>query len=147
MGRKDKKGNSTYEHGTYMKRRVMETDAWRAMSPKAQVLYIWLRFEWKGSKFNNNGKIQFSCRQAACRIGIGVNAAMRAFHELQAKGFVVITRLGALGVEGAARGPTYELTEIGLPNKAPRNLYRTWKVGSDFDVRRHQSRCKKSDIP
>lgn len=137
MARKSKNGSSTSGHGTYIQRRLMEEPAWRAMSPKAQMLYIWLRLEWKGQKFNNNGRIRFSCRQAARKIGIGNNTAMRAFHETQAKGFVVVTKKGALGVEGEARGPSYELTDIGLPNKVARHLYLKWKPGHDFEVIRH----------
>ena len=135
----NRKGNAKYEHGTFVQRRVMMSLAWRAMPPKAQMLYIWLRLEWKGARFNNNGFIRLSYRQAAARLGIGVNAAMGAFHELQAKGFIIVTRLGALGVEGEARGPTYELTDIGLPQKTPKHLYREWKPGSDFEIKRHNT--------
>lgn len=119
----------------------MSTEAWRAMTPKAQMLYVWLRLEWKGVKFNNNGEIRLSYRQAASRIGIGVNAAMRAFHELQAKGFIVVTKMGALGVAGMARGPSYELTEIGIPgtqSRSPRRLYLKWTPKNDFEIVRHQ---------
>ncbi len=143
MTRKQKNGSSNYNHFTNLQRLLLETEAWRALSPKAQMLYIWLRFEWKGPKFNNNGHIKLSCRQAAKRIGIGINAAMRAFHELQAKGFVVITRLGALGVEGEARGPCYKLTELGLPNEMPKKLYLKWKPGHDFEVIRHHVKPRK----
>ncbi|WP_417495616.1 hypothetical protein [Maricaulis sp.] len=128
------------DHGTYVRRPFMERPAWRALSPKAQMLYIWLRLEWKGPDFSNNGKIRLSCRQAAERIGIGVNAAAGAFHELQAKGFIVVTVLGALGVEGEARGPAYELTELNLQHserKVGRKLYRDWAPGRDFPIIRH----------
>jgi DNA-binding transcriptional MocR family regulator len=143
MGKRDHRGNRTKEHGTFVRRELMSSPAWRAMSPKAQVLYIWLRLEFKGANFNNNGKIRLSYRQAAQRIGITVNTAMQAFHELQSKGFIVVTRLGALGVEGEARGPTYELTDIGLPNKSARLLYRAWKPGKDFKVVRHQKHAER----
>lgn len=137
MGHAKNRGRNQFEHGTYVKRNLMATEAWRALSPKAQILFIWLKFEWKGAKYNNNGKIRLSCRQAAHRIGIGVNTAMIAFHELQAKGFIVVTCRGALGVEGEARGPTYELTDIGLPNERPRLLFMRWEPGQDFEVIRH----------
>lgn len=118
----------------------METPAYCALSPKAQVLYIWLKLEWKGASYNNNGNIRFSARQVARRIGISINTAAAAFHELQAKGFIVVTQLGALGVEGEARGPSYELTEHPLPssNKAEgQKLYLQWSPGGDFPVARH----------
>ncbi len=118
----------------------MDTPAWRALSPKAQALYTWLKFEWHGPKSNNNGRLQFSCRQAARSMGIGKNAAMIAFRELQEKGFIVVTKLGALGVEGEARGPSYELTELPLPgSQRGRRLYLVWSEGKDFPVARHQA--------
>ena len=134
----DKRGRSNADHGTFIQRSTLDTPAWRAMSPKAQMTYIWLRLEWKGPKFNNNGKIKLSYRQAAARLGISVNAAMTGFHELQAKGFINVTKLGALGVEGEARGPTYELTDIGLPTSTPRRWFRDWEPGRDFEVIRHR---------
>ena len=121
---------------------MLQTPAWRALSPKAQALYLWVKLEWHGPRFSNNGKLQFSCRQAAQAMGIGVNAAMLAFRELQAKGFIVVTRLGALGVEGEARGPSYELTEVplsGSNEKTGRRLYESWSEGNDFEVIRHQA--------
>ncbi|UYV38073.1 hypothetical protein N4R57_02940 [Rhodobacteraceae bacterium D3-12] len=139
MAKVNKKGRNKYEHGTFIPRSLISTEAWATMSPKAQMLYIWLRLEWKGSRANNNGKIKLSCRQASKCLGIGVNATMRAFHELQAKGFIVVTQLGALGVEGEARGPSYELTDIGMPNQSPRKLYLKWRSGKDFEVKRHHA--------
>jgi len=136
------KNKSMGDHGTFLRRPLMERPAWRAVSPKAQILYIWLRLEWKGAKYNNNGKIQLSCRQAAQRIGITINTANSAFHELQAKGFIVVTELGALGMEGEARGPSYELTELTMPRSNRTNgrkLYRNWAPGRDFPVVRHST--------
>ena len=142
MANKQRTKKRPADHGTFLKRGLMSCDAWKAISPKAQMIYIWLRLEWKGSQFNNNGKIRLSYRQTANRLGICTNAAMGGFHELQAKGFILVTTLGALGVEGLARSPTYELTDIGLPNGRPKNLFLKWKNGSDYPVVRHQSRSK-----
>ena len=142
MARTNKTGRSkTWEQSTYLTLRMLQSPAWRALSPKAQALYPWLKLEWHGSRFNNNGKLQFSCRQAAQAMGIGINTAMFGFRELQAKGFIVVTRPGALGVEGKARGPSYELTEVplpGSPNKTGRRLYEKWSEGNDFEVVKHQ---------
>ena len=91
----------------------MEEPAWRALSPTAQAIYPWLKFEWKGAEANNNGKIRLSARQAAkCVGGISPATAARALQELQAKGFIVVTEPARLGIEGAACSPAYELTEL-----------------------------------
>ena len=134
MARTHKNGSSKYEHFTKLCRPMMQTDAWRALSPKAQALYPWLRLEWKGANNNNNGKIRLSYRQAARCMGITPNTAGEAFHELQAKGFIVVTQLGALGVEGQARGHSYELTELSIRNERPRCLYKKWNPDAEFEV-------------
>lgn len=136
--RPNKTGRNTSDHYTLMRRWIMETPAWRALSPKAQALYPWLKLEWHGPKQNNNGKIRLSVRQAAKCLGISVNAANKAFHELQAKGFLHVTEAGALGIKGLARGPSYELTELPLPSHLKgRHLFCHWESGSDFKVVTH----------
>ena len=136
MGR-DKRNESRAEHFTAMVRNMMETPAWRALTPSAQALYPWVRLEWRGAKFNNNGKIRLSVRQAAAKMGCGVNTAARAFQELQAKGFLVVTEGARLGLAGEAKSPSYEMTEIGLSHAEKpvgRKLYLQWKIGHDYPV-------------
>ncbi|KZX94486.1 MULTISPECIES: helix-turn-helix domain-containing protein [unclassified Sulfitobacter] len=138
MGR-DRKNERRAEHFTAMTRNMMETPAWRALSPCAQALYPWLRLEWRGAKANNNGKLRLSVRQAAERMGVNVKTAARAFHDLQAKGFVVVVEPARLGLGGEAKSPAFELTEISLPHSdrsAGRRLYVDWKPGADFNVQK-----------
>lgn len=118
-----------------MLRATMVEPAWRALSSKAQALYPWLKLEWKGPQNNNNGSIRLSVRQAATLLGIGRDGAAAAFHDLQAKGFIVVTELSALGSEGSAKGSSFEITELPLPTRIEgRKLYRSWKRSADFPV-------------
>ena len=136
-GRKD--DSNTSEHWTKLIRPMMETDAWRALSSSAQALYPWLKLEWKGPKANNNGKIRLSVRQAAARMGVGLNTANRAFNDLQAKGFIVQTEHARIGIGGAAKSPAYEITELALPQSekaSGRKLYNDWRANRDFLVHR-----------
>lgn len=138
MGR-DRKNEIEAEHFTKLVRRMMETDAWRALSLSAQALYPWIKLEWKGPKANNNGRISLSVRQAAERMGVSINTAARAFHDLQAKGFLVMTQGAYLGTSGAAKAPTYELTELPLPScegNRGRKLYNEWRHGADFPIQK-----------
>lgn len=138
MGR-DKRNEKRADHFAAMIRETMETPAWRALSPVAQALYPWLKLEWRGPKSNNNGRIQLSVRQAAERLGVGINTAARAFHDLQAKGFLVVTQQARLGLAGQATAPEFELTENPLPHVPPpvgRKLYRQWREGADFPVQK-----------
>lgn len=140
MPKVDRTGRqSRAEHFTVMVRSFMEEPAWRALSATAQALYPWLKLEWHGPKANNNGAIRLSVRQAAERLGVASNTAMRAFHELQAKGYLVVTEHACLGAEGEAKAPAYELTEIEMPHapaRGGRRLYRDWKPGRDLPVQR-----------
>ncbi|MCB6178103.1 helix-turn-helix domain-containing protein [Rhodobacter sp. Har01] len=123
-----------------MFRATMQSPAWAALSSSAQALYPFIKLEWRGPKSNNNGRIRFSYRQAAEALGIMPNTAMRAFHDLQAKGFLVVTELGALGSDGDARGPCYEVTELNMPERpkgSGRALYHQWQEGRDFPVLKH----------
>lgn len=135
MGR-DKR-NEGGEHFCKMVRSVMERPAWRALSPPAQALYPWLKLEWRGPNANNNGSIRFSIRQASQCLGVNPKTAARAFQDLQAKGFIVVTQAARLGLGGNAVGPSYELTEIALPNgdrNGGRTLFADWHEGRDYPV-------------
>jgi hypothetical protein len=137
MGR-DRKNEDRTEHWTKMLRPTMETPAWRALSPLAQALYPWIKFEWKGPQANNNGRISLPVRDAAQRMGRDKDAVGRAFHDLQAKGFLVLREHGRMGVEGKGTPPTYEITELALPGEhSGRKLYADWQPGHDFAVRAH----------
>jgi hypothetical protein len=143
MARKpDHSRRETAEHYTKMIRHTLQTPAWAALSTVAQAIYPFLKLEWRGPKANNNGRIRLSVRQAAARIGTGINTAARGFRDLQAKGFIVVTQMGALGVEGEARGPSYELTELAMPGSdrpEGRKLYRDWRPGGDHEVIMHNA--------
>lgn len=141
MGR-DKRNENRTEHYTKLVRNLMDTPAWRGLSSTAQALYPWIRLEWRGATANNNGKLRLSVRQAAKCMGVSVNTAARAFHDLQAKGFIHVTEPARLGMSGEAKSPAYELTEIGYPKSrrdddqklGGRKLYHDWRLGSDFPV-------------
>jgi hypothetical protein len=118
---------------------TMQTPAWRALSPHAQRLYPWVLLEWKGARNNKNGRIKLSVQQAAKLLGSHFETARRAFHDLQAKGFLAVITPAVLGTEGKARAHAYEITELGRvggPNDKPipRKLYLNWRPGHDFPV-------------
>lgn len=137
MARTNRQGRTERgEHFAPMNRALMEEPAWRALTPVAQALYPWLKLEWRGPKANNNGRISLSVRQAADCLGVGINTAARAFHELQAKGLIVVKSHAQLGIKGQATSPEYELTELAMPGggERPRKLYVDWRDGGDFPV-------------
>lgn len=141
MGR-DRKNDQRAEQFTKMIRNTMESPAWRALSTTAQALYPWIKLEWKGPQANNNGRISLPVREAAERLGCSKDAAARAFHDLQAKGFLFLREHGRMGLEGKGAPPIYEVTELALPgsgSNSGRKLYLDWQPGHDFAVRAHSA--------
>jgi hypothetical protein len=134
-GRKPHKG-SPFEKFTTVLLVTQKEPAWRALSSAAQALYPWLKLEWGGPQFNNNGSIRLSVRQAAASMGVTHVTAARAFHDLQRKGFIVMTSPASLGLDGEAKGATYELTELKMPGAEQdgRKLYRQWRPDQEFPV-------------
>ena len=116
---------------------VIDTPAWRALSLSAQALFPWLLMEFKGKKYNNNGKISLSVRQAAERMGVAKDTAAKAFRELQAKGFIVVKKGASLGVEGHGKCPEYEITFITTLHKEASKLYLDWSEDEDFPIFAH----------
>ncbi|CAN7496471.1 hypothetical protein [Mesorhizobium sp. LjNodule214] len=69
-------------------------------------------------------------------MGVTPTTAANGFHDLQRKGFIFQTEQACLGVDGAAKSPAYELTELKMPGSIGdgRKLYREWREGRDFHV-------------
>lgn len=140
--RVNKTGRNENWHFVRFEREFLECPAWRALSLSGKAIYPFVVMEWHGPKNNKNGKIRLSVRQAAEKAGMGNNAAARAFHDLQAKGFLHVTKAGCLGSDGEARGPSYEITEKqmpGLDRQNARRLFDKWKPGQDFPVVKHNA--------
>lgn len=134
MGR-DKRNEGEAEHFTKLFRATLNSPAWRALPVAAKALYPCLLLEWHGPRANNNGKIRLALRQAANMLRVQPNTAGRAFHALQEKGFIVITRPARLGLGGEAKCTEYELTELAMPGAEKpvgRRLYLDWRPGHDF---------------
>lgn len=130
--------NAGGEHWTKLIRHTMEEPAWRALSSSAQAAYPWFKLEWRGPEANNNGKIRLSVRQLGRRMGVRPDTAAEAVRDLQRKGFLYQTEAATLGVDGAAKSPAYEITELKLPGTEKqqdgRKLYRDWRPKHDYPV-------------
>ena len=116
---------------------VIDTPAWRTLSLSAQALFPWLLMEFKGDKYNNNGKISLSVRQAVERMGVARDTAAKAFRDLQAKGFIVVKKGASLGVEGHGKCPEYEITFITTLHEEASKLYPEWSEDNDFPIFAH----------
>ncbi|MBZ9806156.1 MULTISPECIES: hypothetical protein [unclassified Mesorhizobium] len=71
-------------------------------------------------------------------MGCASDTAAEAFRDLQRKGFLFQTEPACLGLEGAAKSPSYEITDIKMPGtdkqQDGRKLYREWHPAREFPV-------------
>ena len=118
---------------------VVDTDAWRSLKSASQSLYILIVLEWRGMKYNNNGKIQLSARSAAERMGCSKDTAARAFRDLQAKGFLRVIKGASLGAAVMGKSPEYEIVALSMPsNRLQSNEdFKKWTEGDNFEVFNH----------
>lgn len=129
----------------------MKTPAWRALPSSAQALYVWLKLEWRGPNNNNNGKLFLSVRQSAEVMGLNPKTTMRAFQELQAKGFIEVTEGASIGMHGMGKSHHFLITEIETTqggNRVPAKMsFRNWREGHDFPVVKLSSASRKNPSP
>jgi hypothetical protein len=121
---------------------VLASPAWASLSCVARALYVKLRGSFKYGKEAEpiawqNGRIFLSVRDAATALNVAPSTAARAFHDLQAKGFVIVTSLGHLGAEGQGKATTFRITSCAC-REHPRGSreYEQWQPGKDFKVER-----------
>jgi hypothetical protein len=120
---------------------TMNSAAWRALSPYARVVYIALKSRY-GLDARNNGRIYLSTRDGAEELGFDVKTVARCLRELQHYGFIVMTKVGALGVEGKGVAPHWRLTELGYMGDPPTRDFLHWN-GERFHEQKSPAYCKR----
>ncbi len=87
---------------------LMNSQAWKALTPVARALYLLLKALYKG---NNNGRLVLSVRQVADELHISKTTAANAFSELQVHGFIEAMIRGSFGGRKDRRATEWLLTE------------------------------------
>lgn len=90
--------------------RLLQSNAYRSLTPNARALLIELAMLYNGE---NNGSLYLGVQDAAHRMGLADHhAAGRAFDELQFRGFIEMTQDAHFGVKAAeiSRARTWRLT-------------------------------------
>lgn len=119
---------------TPMLHHVMDSPAFRSLTPAARCLY-WHLLRRSGHRGVRNGDVFLSVRGAAEHLNVNKDTASAAFHLLQARGFIRPVVVGALGIEGEGRATTWLLTEWPARNgHAATRDFLGWTPGNDFHV-------------
>ena len=140
MGRdkKNEKGNEQFTRWIASEKKL---PSWKALSFSAREAYHQLRircFAEAKKVNNNNGKIFRSPRKLAEDMGCSPRVAMKSLADLEAKGWIVCTKLHELGCHGQGKTALFRLTMLPtgdsrkpiLATREPEN----WKEGSDYQV-------------
>lgn len=104
---------------------IMESEAWETASPQCKelVLRIWKRFNGR-----NNGRIPYSRREVEAALGCGTHQAVRYLKEAQERGFIVATRRGSLGSDGAGKSTRWRITMEQFEDQQPTKDFLKWRA-------------------
>ncbi len=85
---------------------MMDSEAWKALTPYARCLYILLKRRHRNYAHgkNNNGRIPLSRREAALEARFSESAVGNAFRDLVNKCFIKITRESAFSMKDTRAG-------------------------------------------
>jgi hypothetical protein len=115
--RPDATGRNPYQRHIQLTHRLLESPAYRSLSPTARALLVELTMLYKG---DNNGSLYLSVRHAAARLGLGsLKSAQDALDELQALSFIEMVQDAHFEVKAAehSRARTWRLTWLAGPGK------------------------------
>jgi hypothetical protein len=106
---------------------LLQTPAWKSLSPNARSIYVEMLTRYAGPN-SNNGRIPFSYRDGAKRLGIGKNAVSAAFVALRERGFIVQTKKGGFNVKTKNLANEWRLTEYpsDIDNTAATKDFMKW---------------------
>lgn len=102
---------------------------------------------------NNNGAVYASPRELAEETGGNVKTMMKALADLQAKGWIVCTKLWERGYDGRGRTALFRLTMLPMgeaaPFSPPTREPEKWSEGNDYPVKVYPSHTprKKQNPP
>lgn len=117
------KGRDSKKTFVMLRHDLMDSPAWHDLSCPARVVWTEIMRRYNGI---NNGKIPFSCREAALRCGISKGTAKKAFDELISHGFIKIAEFSNFTLK-LKKSRRWEVTHEATEKNPPSNEWREWK--------------------
>ncbi len=135
--RHDAKGRSIGEpRFVQLRHFLLDCPAWRSMGCAPRQLYVELRRRFNGS---NNGEISYSVRQAASDLHIAKDTAMKAFRELEEKGFLKCAQSGSFHWK-ERHASLWILTEEDYRDQFATKEFMRWQPKSEAGPKRLRKR-------
>jgi DNA-binding GntR family transcriptional regulator len=108
---------------------LLNSPAWKSLSPPARCAYIEIRNLYNGS---NNGRIAFSARTLADLLSVSRSTAGRALELLENRGFIEFVRRGGFNIKtGVRRSTEWRLTtdRCDVTGERPTKKFMRWQDG------------------
>ncbi len=125
--RTDKRGRNKGSLGSFVavERYIMQTIAWRSLTPNAIASYLEVYYGYDGS---NNGRILLSSQMLADRLGRNKSTAARALKELEQHGFIECQSKGGFNCKlPHASEWRVSALKCDVTNTLPSKLFMQWK--------------------
>jgi hypothetical protein len=122
---------------------LLNTEAWRSLSPAARALYVELLRRYNG---HNNGEISLSVREAARILHIAKDTASKAFKELEAKGFVKRHVCGSFNWK-RRHATTWILTDYEFEDEPATKEFARWRPERKKFGPKSRTRCPEIRTP
>jgi hypothetical protein len=106
---------------------MLRSPAWQSLTANPRAIYVEITGRY-GGPGSNNGRIPYSCREAAASLKIGQATAIRAIWELEDRGFIVAVKKGAFSLK-KKHATEWRLTEFhcDITHAAPSKEYMRWQ--------------------
>lgn len=121
-----------------IQRRLLESNAYLSLSPQAKVLMTLLQVHWSNYK-----PVDYGVREAEQKISCSRKLAMRAFSELQERGFIAMVNESMWHVRVSQRTRTWRLTWLPFDSKPPTNDWEKINLMGVKTTPVEESRCRK----
>lgn len=119
---------------------ILFSEAFRSLDPVARCLLVEITMIENGK---NNGSIFLSTKDATDRLGLAdQRPAMRAFDDLQARGFIAMTKEAHFAIKASdtSRARCWRITWQAYDNKGPSNEWQAYEAPPKSKARRAADR-------
>lgn len=123
MAKANRKGRNDGAKHVRMYWWLLDCPAYRHLSCYGRALLIEFIYRHTGG---NNGSVIMSVREAADRLGVALNTALKALAELQDKGFIRLAKAGSFNLK-RRHATEWTLTMFAVGDIKPTKDFMNWK--------------------
>lgn len=105
-----------------IRRPLIESDAYKSLSAHAKCLLILMQVQWRNEK-----AVDYGIREAMVKIPCSHATAIKAFDQLQDRGFIVMVEPSIFNSRTQSKARTWRLTSMPFKDGVPTNNWEKWR--------------------